>query len=240
MKKEEITKAIFKGLSEACHLSLELKNGDFTDIKPEYLLTVMVAKALVDVGNNRKYIVKLEEPTIIFAKSCVPEHTIGKFVFSGDHNAERNGKIDIAIYSNEHTDTSWFRPRASCPIELKGINPEAFDFNLDINRNIGYFLLRDANTGMSELKLACFATIFEVPNVIYNSEIEQCQQTVETKIEKWMKKFKEVLKKNNLRYSLSIKPVFHHLLDEDDDGIDQDILADCHLYFGVIVFIQRT
>jgi hypothetical protein len=240
VKKEEIAGAIISGLKEACHLSFELKNGDFTNIKPEYLLTVMVAKALVGSNNNRKYTVRLEEPTMIFAQSCVPEHTLRKFVFSGDHNADRNGKIDIALYSDEHTDTSWFRSRASCPIELKGINPDVFEFNLDINRNIGYFLLEDDNTGLSELKLSCFATIFDMPKAIYHSEIEGCKSKVKKKVDKWMKKYNAVLIKNKLSYNLIIEPVFQQLIDESDEGIDQDIISSCHLYFGVIVFIGKA
>jgi len=66
-----------------------IDSSDF--IKPEYLLTVKVAEQLA--LSKKGYVIKLEEDTSTFAKSCVKSWNNG-LVNDDSHNSKRNGKID--------------------------------------------------------------------------------------------------------------------------------------------------
>ncbi|RZJ92490.1 MAG: hypothetical protein EOO20_01605 [Chryseobacterium sp.] len=239
MTRDLVVQKIFKGIKEAHFLSIELLDGDFTQLRPEYALTVTVAQAFVDDFKKRDYLIKIEEPTKTFASSCVPQHTIKKLKFAGDHNSGRNGKIDIALYKNKPTETSWFRPPALCPIELKGVNPSVSEFHKDIARNIEYFLLTDQLTGKSELEMAFFGTAFYYPKMEYNSQIPIYKTKVKSKVEKWMKKFEAILTSNELTYTIEIEILASSLVDESDSCIDSDIIADCHCFIGVVLVIER-
>lgn len=152
---------IFKGLKEIFYFN-QLANIDSSDfIKPEYLLSVKIAEQLALSKSN--YFIKLEEDTSIFAKSCVKSWNNG-LVNDDCHNSKRNGKIDIAVYSNK-SNTGHSPKKPLFPIEIKNINPSKYNFLKDLERNIEFFNISDVNTGDSALELAYNVAIEEFKDI---------------------------------------------------------------------------
>ena len=93
---KEIITRIFRGITNVFNYYRDANIDISSQIKPEYLLTVKIAESLSE--NKTNFIIKLEEPTKEFATSCVKNYQFG---FSEKHNSSRNGRIDIAVYSDE-------------------------------------------------------------------------------------------------------------------------------------------
>lgn len=236
------TERILAGLADACLTSFYLKDGDFTEIKPEYLLTTLVAKqfAFQDSG----LLVKLEEPTGEFARSCVKELK-SSWQFSKEHDVSRKGKIDIAVYFSKTEDGYMCRRKSYFPIELKGINTDKGEYLKDIERNIEYFGIQDDNTGGSILNHAFNASIEEAEKILYSEDLEKFIKKIEKKYKRWLKKHKQEFEASELKYKITVSPVMDNLYSKEDkfdlsEGLtEQDYIQDWYLYVGVVVEIFR-
>lgn len=222
--------------------SFFLKDGDFTKIKPEYLLTTLVAKqfAFPDSGLS----VKLEEPTSEFATSCVKQIN-SLFQFSKRHNVSRDGKIDIAVYFSKALEGYLNRNKSNFPIELKGINPSKSDYLNDIDRNLEYFGIEDENTGKSVLNNTFNASIEKAKKFLYSEEFDNFKNTVESKYRNWLKEYEQLLTYKNLKLKITVEPIMSELHSKNDTydlsegSTEWDYLQDWHLYVGVVVEISR-
>lgn len=177
----EIRDNIFKGIKEIFYFN-QLANIDSSDfIKPEYLLTVKIAEQLA--LSKRDFLIKLEENTTTFAKSCVKSWKNG-LVNDNSHNSERNGKIDIAVYSTK-SNTGHYPNQPLFPIEIKNINPAKYSFLKDVERNIDFFKISDVNTGDSVLELAYNVAIEEFKD-IFKENVSDKILTVKEKYKNWI------------------------------------------------------
>lgn len=236
------TERILNGLKDACLTSFFFKDGDFTEIKPEYLLTTLVAKqfAYQDSG----LLIRLEEPTCEFATSCVKQIN-DEYHFSKRHNVSRNGKIDIAIYFSETQVGYLNRKKSNFPIELKGLNTNKCDFLKDIERNLEYFDIEDKVTGSSVLNRTFNASIEEAKKFLYKEEVENFIKAIKMKYENWFKPYSETLKAKNLQLEITVIEIMSELHSKNDTYVltegatEWDYLQDWHLYVGVVVEIYR-
>ncbi|MPT34816.1 MAG: hypothetical protein E2604_06955 [Flavobacterium sp.] len=235
---------IFEGLRDACNTSFFFKNGDFTEIKPEYLLTVLVAKQFSDQNNLDKFIIRLEEATEDFATSCVPETNVD-WEIPKRHNCNRNGRIDIAIYSPDTSKRIFHSYAPLFPIELKGIDPTKSLVLEDLKRNMEYFLLEDEKTGKSILEVSYFACIEEAKKFIYEENKNEFIQKVERKYKNWTSNLKNLLNHHNLDLNIYTKEVMSQLYSKDikcdssEGNTIADFVDDWHYYVGVIVEIKK-
>ncbi len=229
---------IFKGIKKVFYFN-QLANIDSSDfIKPEYLLTVKIAEQLALC--KRDYFIKLEEDTSTFAKSCVKSWNNG-LVNYDFHNSVRNGKIDIAVYSNK-SNTGHSPKKPLFPIEIKNINPSKYSFLKDVERNIEFFTISDLNTGDSALELAYNVAIEEFKDIF--------KENVPDKIVSVKEKYKNWIKNSNLITNDLSFEVFAECVDSPicsiNDKPNLDEGDDPSLYFsndytriGVIVEIYR-
>lgn len=217
------------------------KNGDFTEIKPEYLLTVLVAKQFADLKMIDKFIIKLEESTKKFASACVPSMN-SKWEISERHNCSRNGRIDIAVYDPKYD--GFLTYPALFPIELKGIDPDKQLVIDDLQRNLEYFLLTDKKTGKSRLQQSYFACVEEAKRFIYEGDELNFNEQVKKKYEKWTSNLKNFANHNGLDLEIYVEPVMSQLYPKDiridtskGDSI-HDFIDNWHYYVGVVIEIK--
>jgi len=230
--------AIFKGLKEVFYFN-QLAQIDPSDyIKPEYLLTVKIAEQLA--LNKSDYLIKLEEDTSTFVKSCVKSWNNG-LVNDDSHNSERNGKIDIAVYSTK-SNSGHYPNKPLFPVEIKNINPSKYSFLKDVERNVEFFKISDVNTGDSALELA------------YNVGIEEFKEIfkehVPDKIVSVKKKYKNWIQNSNLISNDLSFDVFAECVDSPicsindkpnlDEGDDPSFyFSNDYTRIGVIIEIYR-
>ena len=238
IEKESIRFKILNGIKEIFHFN-QLANIDSSDfIKPEYLLTVKIAEQFI--SSNSSFIVKLEEETTTFAKSCVKYWNNG--LVNGCHNSERNGKIDIAVYSTK-SNSGHYPYRPIFPIEIKNINPSKYNFLKDVERNIGFFNISDTNTGDSVLNLAYNVSIVEFKD-LFKEQVPNQLEIVKTKYQNWIQN------SNLITDEISFK-VFAECVDfpiySKEDKFSTDEGDDASFYLnnnftriGVIVEIYRN
>lgn len=238
----DIKSKIFKGLKDACYTSFFMKNGDFTDIKPEYLLTSLIARELAE--KDSELVLKLEEPTEEFATSCVKQVN-ENWLFSKNHNVCRNGKIDIAVYKSRTAVGYINRLKSLFPIEIKGVNPLKCNYLEDVERNIQYFEIHDKVTGGSILNLAYNVSIYMHQRFIYQEELPDILKLVKKKYKAWLSGFEDVLKNNNLEVKIYVKDVMSKLHSQSDKfdlsegDTEWSYMDDWHIYIGVVVEIKR-
>ncbi|CAM4392038.1 hypothetical protein [Flavobacterium terrigena] len=232
---------IFSGLRDACNTSFFFKNGDFTEIKPEYLLTVLVAKQFSDLKILDKYIVKLEDSTEDFASACVPNMTL-KWETSKRHNSSRKGRIDVAVY-NPKMGKNLNYP-ALFPIELKGINPAKQLVIDDLQRNLEYFLLEDEITGKSHLQISYFACIEEAKKYFHKGDESNFKNFIKKRYESWTINLKALANHHDLDLDIYVDEVMSQLyekdmeIDKSEGNSINDFIDDWHYYVGVIVEIK--
>jgi hypothetical protein len=234
----EIRKSILKGIKEIYYFN-QLANIDSSDfIKPEYLLTVKIAEQLA--LSNKGYLIKLEEDTSTFAKSCIKSWNNG-LINDDSHNSKRNGKIDIAIYTTK-SNTGHYPNKPLFPIEIKNINPTKFSFLKDVERNINFFKISDVNTGDSALELAYNVAIEEFKD-IFKEHVTDKIVTVKEKYQNWIQISNLIT--NDLSFEVFAECVDSPIYSKDDktSSVEGD---DPSLYFnndftriGVIVEINR-
>lgn len=236
------TDKILAGLREACWTSFCLKKGDFTKIKPEYLLTALVAKQFASPDSG--LLVKLEESTIEFATSCVKQVN-SSYQFSKTPNDIKKGRIDIAVYFQETQDGYWNRNKSKFPIELKGVDPKKRPYLKDVDRNLKYFEIEDKHTGKSVLKRAFNVSIVRAKRYLSEEDVDNFINKIENKYGKWLKEYEQKLSDNNLELKITVEDVLSNLYSRNisfdlSEGLTEwDYMQDCYLYVGVVVEISR-
>lgn len=228
---------ILKGIKEIFYFN-QLANIDSSDfIKPEYLLTVKIAEQLALCKSD--YLIKLEEDTSTFAKSCVKSWNNG--LLNDCHNSVRNGKIDIAVYSTK-SNSGHYPNKPLFPIEIKNINPSKYSFLKDVERNIEFFKISDANTGDSTLGLAYNVAIEEFKD-IFKEHVPDKMIAVKEKYKNWIQISNLIT--DDLSFEVFAECVDSPIYSKDDQvsSVEGD---DPSLYFnndftriGIIVEIYR-
>ncbi|GAA4072651.1 hypothetical protein GCM10022389_17570 [Flavobacterium cheonanense] len=238
MNSTDVKHSIIQGIKEIFYFN-NLANIDSSYfIKPEYLLTVKIAEQLA--LSKKGYLIKLEEDTSTFAKSCVKSWNNG-LVNDDSHNSERNGKIDIAVYSTK-SNSGHYPNQPLFPIEIKNINPSKYSFLKDVERNIEFFNISDVNTGDSVLELSYNVAIEEFKDIF--------KEHVPDKILSVKEKYKNWIQNSNLITNDLSFDVFAECVDSPifsiNDKPNLDEGDDPSLYFsneytriGVIVEIYR-
>jgi hypothetical protein len=244
LTKYDIQEAIFLGLENACKDAYHFTGEVNAKIKPEYIVTVNIAKGLFslnkgETGYGYGIIIKFEEPTATFATACVPRiivEDLFNMKLGSLQNTERNGKIDICIY-NESGE------RPICPIEVKDFNPSKGEVLSDIKRNLQLMQLDDTQTGGSILDYAFISTLEEHKNCFSKKNVDSGLKKVKLKYEKWVKPFNDNL--TDIVISVDVKTVAHQLIGPDTNfqGMDDmeiaDRVAETYHFIGVIITLDR-
>ena len=242
---EEFQDAIFIGLQNACEDAFHFTGEINSKIKPEYIVTVNVAKGLFSLNNGQsgygyEFTIKFEEDTSTFATACVPQmaaEDIFSMKLRGFQNTTRNGKIDICIY-----DQSGEKP--ICPIEVKDFNSSTSEILKDLERNLQLLELVDSSTGNSTLKFAFLATLEEHKNCLTEKNIEKGLSDIKKKYIKRLKPFLDKLK--NYELIITTKTVAKNLVDIEtsfsgmDDMDIAERVAETYHYVGVIMTLNKN
>ena len=182
----------------------------------------------------------MEEPTEIFSSSCVKEWK-GNLT-NENHNPERKGKIDIAVYST-NSKTGHYPHKPLFPIEIKNINPSKYSFLLDIERNLYYLNIQDKNTGCSVVELAYNVSIEEFNN-IYTEDLDNKISEKKNKYVKWLNK--SGLFSANISFEVFVQTLDCVSYSKEDrfdtsEGLTEaDYTDDDYCRIGVIVEITKT
>jgi len=243
--KTEIENVIFSGLTNACADAYHFTGEVNAKIKPEYIVTVNVAKEFFTINNGQagyghEFILKFEEDTTTFAMACVPQ-MVADDIFSikirGFQNTDRNGKIDICVYDQ-------FGDKPICPIEIKDFNPSKAEILKDLKRNLQLLELVDKNTGASILKFAFLAVLEEHKNCLTEKNISKGLDKIKAKYEKRLKSFKDNLK--DIKLTITTKTVAKNLIDETtsfagmEDMDIADRVAETYHFVGVVITLEKN
>lgn len=241
--KEQFESAIFNGLRNACEDAVHFSGHISARIRPEYVVTMNVAKALFEIdhsGYGSNFTVKFEEKTAKFATACI-SHSNGRNIFSlvnSRYNTKRNGRIDIAVY-----DESGQRP--ICPIEVKDFEPSKVELALDLERNIQFLKINDVHTELSTVEFAFLASLEEHKNCVNKGNKDFGLRNLETRYRKMLA---DIIDNNNdITITIAAKTVAEDLLEDSFDhtkeGIDDydfaEIVAEKYHYVGIIITVER-
>lgn len=240
---EEFQNAIFTGLENACNDAYHFTGEVNARIRPEYIVTVNVAKGLFTMnegqtGYGYNLIIRFEERTENFAIACVPKMVatnVFDMKFRGYHNTERNGKIDLCIYDEFN--------RAICPIEIKDFCPSNNEILKYLERNLQLMQLEDKDTGKSTLEFAFLATLEEHEKCITEDAINIGVRKIEEKYQKLLKSFQEKL--DDIELLINVRTVAKNLIGVQTNfaGMDEadrdDRLTEMFHFLGVILTLKR-
>lgn len=168
----DITEKLKSALILSCHDAYKFSDNKSHLIDAEYLLTVNAAKKICELNNyfGTPYKIYLEHSTETFATKCTPlikKDNKAIPIFSKktirniSSNTDRDGKIDICVYTPEAAYALSDKPL--CSIEIKGFRPSKDKVIDDLKRNLEYFSLA-ANTGRSELPFNFFISLHNYSN----------------------------------------------------------------------------
>lgn len=121
---------------------------DLLRIKPEYILTVSVADALVDGFGNFDALdiqIRLEEPTNSVLFEIVAAAGGKKWFKEARPKISRKGKVDIFVIIDKtcHADKTCYA------VELKGFDPSRQKLNMDIVRLKELLAVNDGNNNLT-------------------------------------------------------------------------------------------
>lgn len=233
---------IFSGMASACHDTFFLE-GESQRIGAEYLLTVSVAKALIDLSAQTPgpLTVHLERKTKLVATDCVPlmaptqsrRKLPKKHILRQRHNTKRNGKVDISVYRK----TGQLADVPVCVIELKGFDPRRADALKDLRRNTEYFRFSD-RTGSSQLQYACFASMHSFPRSVTEHQRDSDLKSLKARYTRWLS---QVGLPHGITYRVQARSVtsdveYSYL---DDRYPDDPILERHHHFAGVTISYGR-
>lgn len=235
----EFKNAIFQGLMNACDDAFHL-TGSPVKITPEYVVTVNVAKSLFNIdysgyGNNFK--VKIEEKTSVFATECVHHNANLFFKITNIVNTDRNGKIDIAIYSENG--------EPICPIEVKDFAPQKSEIISDLIRNINILKLTDGSDQVSKVNFTFLALLEEHKNCVTKGNREFGLRSIE---KEYYKKIAGLVKDySDIRLIVEARTVAEDLIADDMNSSDwesdydfAEMIADKYHYVGIVITAERA
>jgi len=136
----EITKAVTRGILQACN-DIPMFTEDWSGtLAAEYLLTVRVALAISDLNKGIGFPLKvyIEERTPDFIRKCIPFRPVMKDVAWRKRiyrAIRRKGKIDIGVTHDAAPNPG---PVPACVIEIKGFDPAVKEIRKDLVRNANF------------------------------------------------------------------------------------------------------
>jgi hypothetical protein len=157
----EITKAVTRGVQQACN-DIPMFTEDWSGtLAAEYLLTVRVALAISDLneGIGFPFKVYIEERTRDFIRKCIPVWPVMKDVALRKRiyrAVKRKGKIDIGV---THDSAPSPEPVPVCVIEIKGFDPAVKEIRKDLIRNANFMKIAQL-TGKHDM-FASFVVLHE-------------------------------------------------------------------------------
>ncbi|MFW1927527.1 hypothetical protein [Acinetobacter ursingii] len=256
--------------------AMNLSLGDillFTDnpingIQAEYLFTVNVAKEIAKLNqeNADPYTIFLEQPTLKFARQCLPSIVQGKsevqdnqltdfqrmkarkertrlLNFKQVNKEHRTGKIDIAVYKKS-VDIFFGKYQPVCAIELKSFNPPKNKIIADLERNL-FFLNLKGNTGESMLNCTFFAALHWNKKISVENDEKQ-KEILNEKYEKITTPLKLnnphiIVHKEIFSLSKSIGEIeIEHIDIENDKVIESIHTSTKHNFMGTIICFERN
>lgn len=224
----DIEAAIISAMKLSCNEAFFFSEDETRLIDAEYLLTVNVAKKIVDLntGIGIPYKIYLEKRTKEFASDCVPLMGKGR-IRKSRKNTTRNGKIDVTVYRDGN-----FNGRPVCAIELKGFNPNRTTVLLDLKRNAEYFSL-SCVTGDSQIDFSIFAALHSLKNTQTAASANEDRESLRTKYNNWLS---ELAKTEDYTvgikvFTLSSSFLEEHIAPPDDEWFEPN----SHHFAGVMV-----
>ncbi len=241
---KEIENRIFKGLKSTCSDAILFNHEFEDDIRPEYLITVNIAKAIGELNSapGSPLIVRLEESTKEFTTRCVPDMSwegsqdsikiFAPTIFRNRHNTERNGRFDICVYEGQYE-------KPVTAIELKLIDPTEQAIKDDIARLSEILHLND-NTGTSKVKYTYFACVEINKDIKFKNQRQGNLAAVKEKYHKWLENLTDdktgfdvcALNIDDLKTLTANKMT-------GDPIFDSDLVAYAKHYVGVIVRLMK-
>lgn len=160
-----------------------------------------------------------------FATSCVPFEANPMDIFSSElrdnHNASRNGNIDIALYVDGD---SVFDNKPFAAIEIKDFISTRGELRQDIIRNLEYLTLKDNKTGNSRLEQTYLVCVHEHKGALVKGDKAEEINKLEKGYEKYLKRFE--LSQKGLKSRIEIKTVAEYLIGKEDKFLPTDFLED--------------
>jgi hypothetical protein len=245
--RDEITQAIFEGLRNACEDGKHFTGQEDFMIRPEYIITVNIAKALFEIqgyylGHGYGYKVILEGNTRSFASGAFPTfrsdtadifHKASLDLDPIELNATRNGRVDIVIFDDKDQSFS--------AIEVKGFNPSVPKVSDDIIRIIDFINLEDGTGSVSNVKFGFFAALARSDAKLTN-EIDQAKKGVRDKYSNLADAIRSDYP--GIDISVNIKDVSNNIIGvgekpTGDPVFDAERYGEAHIYFGVVLTISK-
>lgn len=200
-----IEKHILKGLYQTCKDLRLFSSDDDIIIKPEYLISVNIAKSISEVNKHQLIPlldIKLEEKTSSFSINSVPIFSKVSDMFDiftqkirGFNNTSRNGNIDITIYLNSNPLTA---------IEVKQVNPSNKLVKKDIARIEELLYIKDKHTGETSVDQTYFTSFEICKKSKLDSEI--IEHIKNTKI-KYRNMINSSVANDNTKHEITIKEI---------------------------------
>lgn len=245
---KDIEKKIYKGLQETCVDAINF-NGTFnTEVKPEYLITMNIAKAIGELNfyPGSPFLIRPEEQTKIFATRCVPDilwnDILAPTIFRSAQNTDRNGRFDIAVYEGD-------TEKPLTAIEVKLINPTVNDIKDDIKRLSELLHLKDKQTGVSKIKHTYFACIELNEEIKFEIETLEEIKVIKEKYNNWVRNILTELSQENAIYSDTNFEIAALNIDKSllltpekrtgDDIFDGDLYSQAKHFVGLIVRLSK-
>lgn len=242
MEFEKLKSSIFTGLKEACDQSLYFNGFPNPNIKPEYLLTVNIAQALIDISENPRII--LEKRRTDFINEMFNDHDLIQYIDnlnkyiddpSNNFSTKNKERIDIVI-NNQNNEPEYL-------IEIKGAQTVNINTTKLINKPIEKDIERcihylEETNAKKRLKSAIITFICDDKVCQSEDDIEKRCSVVKKKIEENIKNFN-----TSVKIEVFTQTSYKHLKTcEELQSYHQDNLADAisdnaH-YIGVILKIS--
>lgn len=244
MDSEIIADKIIKGIKSAFDYAEKSRGQIEAQLKPEYLLTVKIAESIATLNEQNGYplIIKLEEPTLEFSNSCVPNFTPTNFTFRDSHDSKtRVGKIDIAVYSGE-SHKQFHYPKALFPIEVKSFNNTKYCFLADVERNIEFFKIKDVNTGDSLLELA-YCISLEDSRIQFLEDKEKEIMRIKEKYGNWLCTLEN--EEPTIEFNIFTQTICENLYERNyspnfsEGESETDYFNNSYHYVGVILIMTK-
>lgn len=245
-KYDEIKGCIENGLQKTCSESIIFGGTSISNrMKPEYLLTVNIAKAIAEKQQyfGYPYFIKLEESFFSFSFKCIPPEKNHNplDIFSTPELSSRKSKkengdnddmrrLDIAVYDEKKL--------ALTAIEVALLNPVQVKLKTDIDRLTEILELEDPVTGPSIVKETYFVCLLKSEKIKYAGLIDEYHNDIK---KKFKDRLNEILaNKKNIGFQIELYKSGDSTVGIDYDGYDDDgdLLHEAKHFAGLIITLK--
>ena len=258
INKEVFEKLLFEGLKKSYLDSLNFSGNIDSDIKPEYLVTVNIAKKICTLNTypGEHLIIKMEENTYKFAMSCVPLLSKPNSIFDSKvrgflDTENRSGKsankekIDIAVYQKTRNGLETQTPYTV--VEIKPFIKGFSGIEKDLIRNFKFHTLEDQKTGKSRLDQSYIAALYKHKNCLYEKDkIEKISKIKKEFAEKAKNKIKKHAKTSdhNIEVRIEVETISKNLLSDEvvknlPQELSQIIYEEAYHYIGILTILEK-